>query len=171
MLLVAQPAETDFLDLAPEVPDLLAQVALAGAASMRNARLSSALGERRTNLSVEQDVPACQRAAGFLHAAALVEGTQIDDREAEFGDEVFDGLFGRGVVAGHEQHTFRVALLGPFLEVNHRDRVERLDYPSTRCLLSNDHAGAATLQIGQLQGIEVDEWVRGIDEYPPLPIG
>ena len=43
-LLVAQPADTDLLDLAPEIPDLLAQAATGGVASVRNARLSSVPG-------------------------------------------------------------------------------------------------------------------------------
>ena len=60
-LLVAQPADTDFFDLAPEIPDLLAQAATGGVASVRNARLSSVLGERRTN-------PACSKRRVMQHS-------------------------------------------------------------------------------------------------------
>ena len=61
-LLVAQPADTDFFDLAPEIPDLLAQAATGGVASVRNARLSSVLGERRTN-------PACSKRRVMQHSS------------------------------------------------------------------------------------------------------
>ena len=127
---------------------------------------------RRPNSSlVDQQVRASQSATRLLHAATVVEAAEIDRRIAEFGDQALDRLLRRDVVTGDEQHPSRVALSRPPFEVRHGDRVERLDHPRTRCMPGDDNACASALKISELQGIERDEWVRGVDEDSALPIG
>jgi hypothetical protein len=38
-------------------------------------------------------------------------------------------------------------------------------------MLGDDDAGASALEIGELQRIGGDEWVRSVDEDSALPIG
>ena len=120
---------------------------------------------------VDQQVRASQWATRLLHAATVVEAAEIDRRIAEFGDQALDRLLRRDVVTGDEQHPSRVALSRPLFEVRHGDRVERLDHPRTRCMPGDDNACASALKISESQGIERDEWVRGVDEDSALPIG
>src|SRR2546428_6521841 len=72
------------------------------------------------------EVATGERTPGLLQAATRRETAEIDRREAETLDELFDECGRFGMVPRDEDHATASVLHGPFIEAVGDDRIERL---------------------------------------------
>src|SRR5207247_8457150 len=72
-----------------------------------------------------------ERTPGLLQAATRRETAEIDRREAETLDELFDECDRFGMVPRDEDHATSSVLHRPFIEAGGDDRIERLDDAGT----------------------------------------
>src|SRR2546429_266843 len=117
--------------------------------------------------------PALRRAApGLLQAATRRETSEIDRREAETLDQLFDECGRFGMVPGDEDHATSSVLNRPFIEAGGDDRIERLDDAGTWRQGRYDLARALAAEIGEDElRTRLDKGIRRIDEHPAVPGG
>src|SRR5881409_431079 len=118
------------------------------------------------------EVASGERTPGLLHAAARREIAEIDRREAETLDELFDERGRFGMVPRDEDHATSSVLDRPFIEAGGDDRIERLDDAGTWRQGRHDLARALAAEIGEDElRTRLDEGIRRIDEHPAVPGG
>src|SRR5437879_10848035 len=118
------------------------------------------------------EVATGERTPGLLQAATRRETAEIDRREAETLDELFDegGRFGMG--PQHEDQATSSVLDRPFIEASGDDRIERLDDASTWRQGRHDLARTLAAEIGEDElRTRLDEGIRRIDEHTAVPGG
>src|SRR6266436_9650647 len=118
------------------------------------------------------EVATGERTPGLLQPATRRETAEVDRREAETLDELFDECGGFGMVARDEDHATSSVLDRPFIESGSDDRIERLDDAGAWRQSSHYLAGALAAEIGEDElRTRLDEGIRRIDEHPALPGG
>src|SRR2546425_988598 len=118
------------------------------------------------------EVAAGERSPGLLQAATRREIAEIDRREAETLDELFDECGRFGMVPRDEDHATSSVLDRPFIEAGGNDRIERLDDAGTWRQGRHDLARALAAEIGEDElRSRLDEGIRRIDEHPAVPGG
>src|SRR5713226_9107156 len=118
------------------------------------------------------EVATGERPPGLLQAATRRETAEIDRREAETLDELFDECGRFGMVPRDEDHATSSALNRPFIEAGGDDRIERLDDAGTWRQGRHDLARALAAEIGEDElRARLDEGIRRIDEHPAVPGG
>src|SRR5437899_6257228 len=127
----------------------------------------------RVSVTAEFDeIATGERTAGVLQAAARRETAEIDRREAETLDELFDECGRFGMVARDEDHATSSVLDRPFIEAGGDDRIERLDDAGTWRQGRHDLARALAAEVGEDElRTRLDEGIRRIDEHPAVPGG
>ena len=95
------------------------------------------------------EVATGERTPGLLQAATRRETAEIDRREAETFDELFDECGRFGMVPRDEDHSTSPFLHRAFIEAGGDDRIERLDDAGTWCQGRHDLAGALAAEIGE----------------------
>src|SRR2546430_4498260 len=118
------------------------------------------------------EVATGERTPGLLQAATRREIAEIDRREAETLDELFDERGRFGMVPRDEDHATSSVLHRPFIEAGGDDRIERLDDAGTWRQGRHDLARALAAEIGEDElRTRLDEGIRRIDEHPAVPGG
>src|SRR5205809_3239831 len=118
------------------------------------------------------EVATGERTPGLLQAATRRETAEIDRREAETLDELFDECGRFGMVARDEDHATSSVLDRPFIEAGGDDRIERLDDAGTWRQGRHDLARALAAEVGEDElRTRLDEGIRRIDEHPAVPGG
>src|SRR2546426_8858924 len=127
----------------------------------------------RVSVTAEFDeIATGERTPGLLQAATRRETAEIDRREAETLDELFDECGRFGMVARDEDHATSSVLDRPFIEAGGDDRIERLDDAGTWRQGRHDLARALAAEIGEDElRTRLDEGIRRIDEHPAVPGG
>src|SRR5438034_9968915 len=118
------------------------------------------------------EVATGERTPGLLQAATRRETAEIDRREAETLDELFDEGGRFGMVPRDEDHATSSVLHRPFIESGGDNRIERLDDAGAWRQRSHYLAGALAAEIGEDElRTRLDEGFRRIDEHPAVPGG
>src|SRR6059058_1051933 len=118
------------------------------------------------------EVATGERTPGLLQAATRRETAEIDRREAETLDELFDEGARFEMVPRDEDHATPSVLHRPFIEEGGDDRIERLDDAGAWRQRSHYLAGALAAEIGEDElRTRLDERIRRIDEHPAVPGG
>src|SRR5256885_5391389 len=118
------------------------------------------------------EVATGERTPGLLQAATRREIAEIDRREAETLDELFDECGRFGMLPRDEDHATSSVLDRPFIEAGGDDRIERLDDAGTWRQGRHDLARALATEIGEDEPrTRLDEGIRRIDEHPAVPGG
>src|SRR3989442_2307930 len=118
------------------------------------------------------EVATGQRTPGLLQAATRRETTEIDRREAETLDELFDVCGRFGMVPRDEDHATSSVLDRPLIEAGGDDRIERLDDAGTWRQGRHDLARALAAEIGEDERrTRLYEGIRRIDRHPAVPGG
>src|SRR5437870_2662332 len=113
-----------------------------------------------------------ERTPGLLQAATRRETAEIDRREAETLDELFDECGRFGMVARDEDHATSSVLDRPFIEAGGDDRIERLDDSGTWRQGRHDLARALAAEVGEDElRTRLDERIRRLAEHPAVPGG
>src|SRR5204862_631903 len=116
------------------------------------------------------EVATGERTPGLLQAATRRETAEIDRREAEALDELFDESGRFGMVARDEDHATSSVLNRPFIEAGGGDRIECLDDAGTWRQGRHDLAPALAAEVGEDElRTRLDEGIRRIDEHPAVP--
>src|SRR6266478_3307416 len=111
-----------------------------------------------------------ERTPGLLQAATRREAAEIDRREAETLDELFDECGRFGMVPRDEHHATSSVLDRSFIEAGGDDRIERLDDAGTWRQGRYDLARALAAEIGEDElRTRLDKGIRRIDEHPAVP--
>src|SRR5256886_509073 len=109
---------------------------------------------------------------GLPRRAPRAGTAEIDRREAEPRDELFDECGRFGMIPRDEDHATSSVLNGPFIETVGDDRIERLDDAGTWRQGRHDLARALAAEIGEDEfRTRLDEGIRRIDEHPAVPGG
>src|SRR5207244_11013604 len=111
-----------------------------------------------------------ERTPGLLQAATRREAAEIDRREAETLDELFDECGRFGMVPRDEDHATSSVLHRPFIEACGDDRIERLYDAGTWREGRHNLALALSSAIGE-EGLRImlKLGIRRIDEHPAAP--
>src|SRR5256712_1036911 len=118
------------------------------------------------------EVTTGERTPGLLQAATRRETAEIDRREAETLDELFDECGRFGMIPRDEDHATSSVLNGPFIEAVGDDRIGRPDDAGTRRQGRPDLPRALAAEIGEDEfRTRLDEGIRRIDEHPAVPGG
>src|SRR5262245_49264249 len=118
------------------------------------------------------EVATGERAPGLLQTATSRETAEIDGREAETLDQLFDECGRFGMVPRDEDHATSSVLDRPFIEAGGDNRIERLDDAGTWRLGGHDLARALAAEIGEAElRSRLDEGIRRVDEHPAVPGG
>src|SRR6266403_1840069 len=118
------------------------------------------------------EVATGERTPGLLQAATRRETAEIDRREAETLDELFDEGARFEMVPRDEDHATSSVLHRAFIESGGDDRIERLDDAGAWRQRSHYLAGALAAEIGEDElRTRLDERIRRIDEHPAVPGG
>src|SRR6266850_241467 len=118
------------------------------------------------------EVATGERTPGLLQAATRRETAEIDRREAETLDELFDECARFGMVPRDEDHAAPPVLTRPFIEAGGHDRIERLDDAGPWRQGRHDLARALAPEVGEDElRTRLDEGIRRIDEHPAVPGG
>src|SRR5262245_60597734 len=118
------------------------------------------------------EVATGERTPGLLQAATRHETAEIDRRETETLDELFDECGRFGMVPRDEDHATSSVLHRPFIEAGRDDRIERLDEAGTWRQGRHDLARALAAEIGEDElRSRLDEGIRRIDEHTAVPGG
>src|SRR5260370_39814598 len=96
------------------------------------------------------EVATGERPPGLLQAATRRETAEIDRREAETLDELFDECGRFGMAPRDENHATSSVLNRPFIEAGRDDRIERLDDAGTGRQGRHDLARALPAESGEV---------------------